>query len=104
MNPELPPIIQAQLDAATLGQLLFDIEHSAELLGVTIKPRGSRWASATTAQANLTLADAYRELSTGSAAVQLRYLHAGEEWWDTLTPHEGGWRLTRISHTRALTT
>lgn len=88
------------LDDASVAQLLFDIEHAAELMGVALRSLGARRASSAAAS----LADASRALVDRSASVQLRYRHAGEEWWDTLIPLPSGVRLIRISHTRALAT
>lgn len=35
-------------------------------------------------------------LAGGAAGLQVRYCYAGDEWLDTLIPHEAGLRLVRI--------
>jgi hypothetical protein len=95
----LPPICDVLVDAATIDQLFFDVAAAAELIGVTVKARGAQRAEDTVAD----LATALAALRTGAVTgVQLRYRHAGEEWWDTVLHLVDGFRLIRISHTRAL--
>jgi hypothetical protein len=92
------PLQDVVLDDAALGQLVFDVEHAAQLIAVVIRPFGVRRA----AMAPASLDEAYRALRQRTASVQLRYRFSGEEWWDTLLPLPSGVRLVRISHTRAL--
>lgn len=95
----LPPICDVLVDAATIDQLFFDIAAAAELIGVTRKARGAQRAD----DDALDLAAAHAALRAGTVgAVQLRYRHAGEEWCDTVISIADGFRLIRISHTRAL--
>jgi hypothetical protein len=75
------PTQDAVLDDATVARL--------ELIGVVLRPLGMRRATGGAA----TLADASRALADRSASIQLRYRHAGEEWWDTLIPLPAGVRL-----------
>ena len=98
----LVPLQEALLDAAMLGQLCFDLGQAAEL--VAILDRGARGAAPTPRPATRDGLERVRaELVAGTlAAVQLRYRFAGEEWWDTVTRVPAGFRLLRISHTRAL--
>lgn len=100
MSPDaLPPIQVAVLDPATLDQLLFDIGAAAELVEIVVKGGGELHAEA--GPGRLTEArDAL--LSRRVIGLQLRYRHAGREWWDTLMHTEGGIRLVRIDHTAAL--
>jgi hypothetical protein len=101
MTTDFPPIAHATLDAETLGQLLFDIEHAAELVGISIKPLGHVRAEPSSLPRGLD--EVHRALVTGTVAgVQLRYRHRGEEWWDTLSPTSNGWRLVRINHTHTV--
>lgn len=92
------PLQDAMLDAAALAQLVLDVEQAAELIAVMIRPLGARRAT----MAPASLGEAHRALRDRTASVQLRYRHAGEEWWDTLLPLPSGTRLVRINHTRAL--
>ena len=94
-----PPLSDAILDGAQLAQLVFDIEHAAELIAVAIRPLGSRRVEAAERPS---LESAFHALCERTASVQLRYRYRGEEWWDTLLPVSAGTRLVRISHTRAL--
>ncbi|MBL8625883.1 MAG: hypothetical protein JNK64_31505 [Myxococcales bacterium] len=95
----LPPICDVLIDDATVDQLFFDIGAAAELVAVMLKAPGAQRAD----DAAPDLAAAHRALRAGTAAgVQLRYRHAGEEWWDTVVHTPAGFRLIRISHTRAL--
>lgn len=95
----LPPICDVLVDAATIDQLFFDIAAAAEVIGVTKKAHGALRAD----DALVELSDAHAALRADAvAAVQLRYRHAGEEWWDTVIRLADGFRLIRISHTRAL--
>lgn len=46
-----------------------------------------------------TLFEAEELLAGGSArGLQIRYLHEGAQWFDTLMPVAGGVRLVRIAH------
>lgn len=73
-----------------IDQLLFDIGAAAELLGVMVKGGPERHARGA---ADLTVAAA--ALRDGATGVQLRYLHNGQEWWDTLIPQGEAVRLVR---------
>jgi hypothetical protein len=94
------PLQEAFLDDATVAQLFFDIAAAGELIDVTFKSLGAR--RATPGAGAPSLAEAQRVLTSGDAAVQVRYRFRGEEWWDTLIRVRTGVRLIRISHTRAL--
>lgn len=94
-----PPICDVLIDDATVDQLFFDITTAAELIGVTVKARGAQRAD----DGAVALATAHAALRAGAVGgVQLRYRHGGEEWWDTVVHTPAGFRLIRISHTRAL--
>lgn len=99
MNGELPPMQIAVLDAETVDQLFFDIEAAAELVEVVLKGAPEEHASA----GPLTLSAARDALAARRVlGVQLRYRHAGKEWWDTLMLVPEGVRLVRIEHGAAL--
>lgn len=93
----LPPLQMAVLDAATLEQLFFDIEHAAELIGVQLKA-GPGYA----AEADVpTVARARELLTTGAViGVQLRYRARGAVWCDTLMRTPDGVRLVRVEQSR----
>ncbi len=91
----LPALNQAMLDADTLRQLFFDIEHAARLLAVSVKREGQQNAEF----APIPLAELCESLIVNSlVGAQLRYLHGGREWWDTLLATPIGTRLVRIDH------
>jgi hypothetical protein len=88
----LPPVQIVVLDEGQLAALFFDIAQVAELLAITSRGSPGQWS----------LDDAFVALRERRvAALQIRYRHAGEEWWDTLQQQEDGVRLVRISHTQA---
>ncbi|MEZ4401160.1 MAG: hypothetical protein R3B06_14135 [Kofleriaceae bacterium] len=96
---DLPPIHDVLLDDDIVAQLFFDIEHAATLLGVTLKEHGDARA----AGERLDLTAARIAFTTRAvASVQLRYVHQGSQWWDTLTHTPAGVRLIRINHSQAL--
>lgn len=94
----LPPMQIAVLDTATLDQLFFDLAAAAELIEVIVKGGGELHA-----KAGPPVLDEAREafVSRAILGLQLRYRHAGKEWWDTLMHTEEGIRLVRIEHTTA---
>jgi hypothetical protein len=92
---ELPELGDSLVDPRTLEQLFFDLEHATELVSVTVKERGARRSSAVA----VTLTHAHERLLAGDVAgIQVRYRHAGGEWWDTLMRVPGGVRIIRIRH------
>lgn len=95
-DPPLPELHEALLDEATLDQLFFDIRHAAELIGVSFK--GGLQGHAVEGNGEDLLSQARRALSERSiVGVQLRYVHGGREWWDTLMCTTEGIRLVRIA-------
>ncbi|MFU8803468.1 MAG: hypothetical protein ACNA8W_06645 [Bradymonadaceae bacterium] len=90
-----PAVNESYLDEETLNQLFDDIEALGQIVLVAIKGHGEARAGG----AGVPLRAAY-ELFTdhGIAGVQIRYLHDGQEWWDTLMHTPDGVRLVRISH------
>lgn len=94
MIDDLPPLQIAVLDDEQLAALFLDVAHAAELVEIQARGAGASPWSLDEAHAAL------RERRV--AGLQLRYRHAGVEWWDTLQPVEGGVRLVRIDHTRAV--
>ncbi|MDP3275343.1 MAG: hypothetical protein Q8Q09_09130 [Deltaproteobacteria bacterium] len=90
---ELPEIQDQVLDAPTLAQLFADLARDAKLIAIVVKGPGLAEGGPQT------LEQARELLAEGAVrGVQLRYLHGGTEWWDTLMVVPGGVRLVRIGH------
>ncbi|MBA2661020.1 MAG: hypothetical protein H0U74_01900, partial [Bradymonadaceae bacterium] len=76
-----PALTQSILDEQTLAALFDDIEALGHILGVTVKGAGQARAG----NEGVSLREAYDLLRERAVAgVQIRYLHDGQEWWDTL--------------------
>jgi hypothetical protein len=89
----LPELAQGRLDADTLERLFEDIGSLTRVLEVLAKPAARGHAL----PANLSLAQARDLLAAGQVCgVQVRYVHAGEMWLDTLLRGPDGVRLTRL--------
>ncbi|APZ93886.1 hypothetical protein [Fuerstiella marisgermanici] len=96
---ELPPMREAILAAEQVEELFADIEQLGT--DILLMQRSSR-----TAQANVSQADAARNLqvaktsllSGGIARVQIRYRWQDTLWIDTLEAKPGGYRIIRIAH------
>jgi hypothetical protein len=96
----LPPVHVAVLDRDGLLALISDVEAVGTLLGLTIK-RGARAHGDDRAPP---LHEAVQALLDGSASgLQLRYLHEGRQWWDTIMRMGDGFRVVRIDHSQTLT-
>lgn len=90
---DLPETWESELDDDTLEALFRDIAQTT-VLEVLVKGA----PTALTDARRPTLEEARAMLAAGEIrGVQLRYVHDGVEWWDTLlaTP-TGGVRLVRI--------
>ncbi len=94
---DLPEVNDAILDDETVEQLFIDIGALGDILGVTARGHGPQTRGG---EQNITLERA-RELFLNHDVngLQIRYIHAGIEWWDTLMHTPAGTRLVRISHT-----
>jgi hypothetical protein len=94
--PELPPLETGVVDAETLRRLFFDLASSATVLSVQLK--GASDAHATSAPRDL--AGARDALLAGTVAgIQIRYVHEGTEWWDTVLRSgdaDGTFRVVRF--------
>lgn len=90
---ELPEVFADDLSADRLGEVIRDIELCAEVLDVRLKRRASERAD----DEALSLRDAMQLLVEGDAlGLQVRYVHGGAEWWDTVLRAGGGYRLIRV--------
>jgi hypothetical protein len=91
-GPPVPPMWQADLDAAALGQLFADLGTAAEVLSVQGKSGVGRYASPDP----LTLETARERFASGEiTGVQIRYRFEDREWIDTLLRVGRGFRLVR---------
>lgn len=89
---ELLPLQASDIDRDTLGRLLFDIEHAAELTDVRVKAKPDRFAE----PGRPSLSEAAALLESGAvSAIQVRYLAHGRAWCDTLLRTAGGFRVVR---------
>lgn len=88
-----PDLRDALLDAATFRQLCFDIQSVAEIIDVRVKGSTESYAG----EASTRFDQAVADLKAGAiVGLQVRYSHAGEEWWDTLLQAPGAIRLVRV--------
>jgi hypothetical protein len=90
----LPDLHQAEVDRATVEELFRDVELEAELLEVRVKGA----ARGHVGDETVDLAAARTFLLSGEVrGVQLRYVHRGETWCDTVMALPGGaYRIVRI--------
>ena len=93
--PRLPPIQDLVLDEDMVDRLFTDLGLGAQILGVTVK--GGAVARASGESPGSELGRLRGLLTTGQVyGLQVRYLHHGQEWWDTLMRVAGGIRLVRV--------
>ncbi len=94
---DLPEINDAILDQETVEQLFVDIAALGQILGVSARGHGPQTRAS---DKNITL-ELARELffNRDVNGLQIRYIHDGQEWWDTLMHTPAGTRLVRIAHT-----
>lgn len=94
-TPPLPVVHEALLDDATRDQLFFDVAHAAELVELRVKRLpGARVGEGAAA---VSLEEARELLAAREiVGVQLRYVHGGRTWWDTLLSTPEGTRLVRV--------
>jgi hypothetical protein len=94
LDAEPPDVQDALLDAELLARLFSDLELGADVREIVYK-RAAEEADATAGP--LDLAAARDALLAGRVlGVQIRYLHEGRRWCDTLLPTPAGVRLVRI--------
>ena len=92
----LPEICQEILDESILNQLVVDIETCTQLLEVIPKYGPDTYVED---GAKVGLRDAVSMLLSGQLrGAQIRYVHEGSQWWDTLMATPAGVRLVRIKH------
>lgn len=92
---DLPEMVPAVLDGSEVEALFTDLAFETTVVGVLLRAPDSEPAGAGGAAPNLRVArDAL--LSGRASGVQLRYLHEGVEWWDTLMRTDAGFRVVRV--------
>jgi hypothetical protein len=97
-RPELPELHESVLDEATVDQLFADIKALTRVVEVIPKTvsEGSRGY---VKEGSISLDEGRRMLRDGDCrALQVRYLHDGALWWDTLMTQPDGTRVVRIRH------
>jgi hypothetical protein len=94
LRPEdLPDLQESRLDEATLDQLFVDLEGLAQIIEVQLKGAPQKMADGR----DVPLAEAHGLLKSGGVCgVQIRYVHGGTLWWDTIMRLPEGFRLVRI--------
>jgi hypothetical protein len=92
---DLPQLHETVLDDVTVDQLFTDIAELTQVIEVIPKVTGRGYVS----EQSISLNQA-REMLRGREcrAIQLRYVHEGAQWWDTLMPNSEGTRIVRIRH------
>ncbi len=92
---ELPELHETILDEATVDQLFVDIAELTQVIEVIPKASGRGYVG----EQSIPLAQARQMLRDRDCrAIQLRYVHEGAQWWDTLMPGAQGTRIVRIRH------
>lgn len=92
-DPNHVKLVRKRLDANGVQQHLTLIKNTAQQVELRIKGGDVAYSEASADQ----LADLGRQLVDGTiVAVQLRYLHDGEEWCDTLMRAKKDYRLVRM--------
>ncbi len=92
---DLPELLETILDEATVDQLFADIAELTRVIEVIPKTTGRGYVG----EQSIPLDEA-RQMLRGRdcRAIQLRYVHEGAQWWDTLMPMPNGTRIVRIRH------
>jgi hypothetical protein len=91
---EFPALHTGDLDAAGVRALVADLETHAERLQVVPKAAARRHVLPET----LPLQAAAESLLAGELrGVQVRYVHEGQEWWDTLLALGDSYRIVRVA-------
>lgn len=91
---EFPTLHTGDLDAEGVRALVADLEAHAERLQVVPKAASRRFVL----PERLPLQAATESLLAGELrGVQVRYVHQGQEWWDTLLALGSGYRIVRVA-------
>jgi len=97
--PKLPDLNDARLDWTEVEALLRDIASLTRILEIVPRFAARGFVGETPA---ISLDQARELLAQGAVrGVQIRYHYDQAEWWDTLMPVDGQFRLVRIRHALA---
>ena len=92
---DLPEMVPALLSRAEVEGLFTDLAFDTTVVGILLRAPDSEPAGVSGAAPNLRVArDAL--LSGRASGMQLRYLHEGTEWCDTLIRTDAGFRVVRV--------
>lgn len=94
-GPPVPPLVEGQIDSATLSRLFADIQTAGTVIGVREKSGPAEYANGEMMPSNVAL---QRLLSGDARAVQVRYQFDGHEWTDTILASASGFRVVRCRH------
>jgi hypothetical protein len=92
-SPPLPSVADGLLDRAGIERLFADLASAAQVLSVQLK--GSAQAYASPEQVSLEEA-CEALLGRRVHGVQVRYLHGGKRWCDTVLAQGDGARIIRV--------
>jgi hypothetical protein len=92
--PPLPELRQAELDRETVEALFADLAALARIHQVIPKAGARKKVG----EGAISLEQGRESFLNGDLrGLQIRYTHAGEEWWDVLLqPQPGMYRVTRM--------
>lgn len=94
-GPPVPLLTEGILDAATLRQLVTDLQAATVVQSVREKGPPGRYA----APDDLPLDTAFDRLLTGLArSLQIRYQYDGHDWVDTILALPSGFRVVRCRY------
>lgn len=97
-GPSLPEMVEANLDDASIGELLADLQAHTTVLGVNGKSQLQQYAEEGSL---LTLDAAVTQLRAGQLlAIQVRYLFEKHDWTDTIFKVGASYRLVRCRHSK----
>ncbi|WP_035605129.1 hypothetical protein [Haloferula sp. BvORR071] len=96
-SPPLPDLHQSEIDEITLRQLFADLGKHARIIEIIPKFAPGYVEGG---ESSLKLEEAFELLASRALrGLQVRYIHEGQTWWDTLMPlPDGRFRIVRIEH------
>lgn len=95
----LPDLQQSILDREALEQLVVDIKSLTEVIEVIPKGKVDGYVAEPGTTGGLDLDLARDLLLAGQIhGLQIRYIHDGAQWWDTLLRVPEGIKIVRIRH------
>jgi hypothetical protein len=98
---ELDEMVAAELDSAAVERLFEDLAFETTVLGVALR-FGDGDPSAKERPSEPNLRQARTAILSGEATgAQLRYVHQGVEWWDTVMRTGSSFRVVRVKKQRS---